>query len=181
MMWTRVFTKHRGAARAAGACAATVAVVVGLSAWSSAQGPGFNPQDLFQKLDGNGDRVIDRGEVPESAKKSFETLLAAGDANHDGRLQIDEYRALLLSLRDEFATKKAKGKAALSARFATLDKNGDGKVARDEFDGPPARFNLLDADKDGFVTLKEFRAAAAAFATKTKAAGKTKAKAKIEA
>jgi len=39
------------------------------------------------------------------------------------------------------------------------DRNGDGKLSRDEF--PPERaqlFDRIDADKDGFVTLQEVQA-----------------------
>jgi hypothetical protein len=38
------------------------------------------------------------------------------------------------------------------------DQNGDGKVSRDEFRGPPPAFDLIDADSDGFATADEFAA-----------------------
>jgi len=37
--------------------------------------------------------------------------------------------------------------------FKNLDKNGDGKVSRDEFPGPPQFFDRLDANGDGFVDI----------------------------
>jgi arylsulfatase A-like enzyme len=37
------------------------------------------------------------------------------------------------------------------------DRNGDGKVSRDEFRGPPERFNRLDRNRDGFITKDEER------------------------
>jgi len=36
-----------------------------------------------------------------------------------------------------------------------LDRNGDGKVSREEFDGPPDAFDRHDADKDGFLIESE--------------------------
>ena len=36
-----------------------------------------------------------------------------------------------------------------------LDKNGDGKVAKDEFDGPGHHFDRLDRNSDGFLTDDE--------------------------
>jgi acetyl esterase/lipase len=39
------------------------------------------------------------------------------------------------------------------------DKNGDGKVAKDEFSGPAALFQRLDRNGDGFVTRDEHEAA----------------------
>jgi len=73
---------------------------------------------------------------------------------------------------------RAEWKAAQEARFKQLDANGDGKLTQDElFARTPAignsvlptdrqaqrqstYFQLLDADKDGVVTLAEFMAQA---------------------
>ena len=73
---------------------------------------------------------------------------------------------------------RAEWKAGQEARFKRLDTNGDGKLTQDElFAGTPAignsvlptdrqaqrqssYFQLLDADKDGVVTLAEFMAQA---------------------
>jgi hypothetical protein len=73
---------------------------------------------------------------------------------------------------------RAEWKAAQEARFKQLDANGDGKLTQDElFARTPASgnsvlptdrqaqrqsayFQLLDADKDGVVTLAEFMAQA---------------------
>ncbi|MFH0964424.1 MAG: DUF1566 domain-containing protein [Planctomycetota bacterium] len=36
-----------------------------------------------------------------------------------------------------------------------LDKDGDGKVSRKEFDGPPDQFNVLDRNNDGYLSEDE--------------------------
>ena len=36
-----------------------------------------------------------------------------------------------------------------------LDRDGDGKVSRKEFDGPAEAFDHLDANKDGYLTESE--------------------------
>lgn len=108
-------------------------------------------QDLFLELDANGDRVIELSEVPESAHAAFHRLLKHGDSNRDGKLEVEEYRDLL---------QKVDFNAALTPeqrerRFKNLDKNGDGKLDRQEFQGGPARFDLLDRNGDGFLGRDE--------------------------
>jgi hypothetical protein len=52
------------------------------------------------------------------------------------------------------------GPRGLTARqvIANGDRDGDGRLARDEFRGPPQKFRMLDADGDGFVTREEIEA-----------------------
>lgn len=38
---------------------------------------------------------------------------------------------------------------------ARLDRDGDGKVSRREFDGPPDQFDVLDANHDGHLSAAE--------------------------
>jgi N-acetylgalactosamine-6-sulfatase len=60
------------------------------------------------------------GVTPEVRAKAF----TRWDTNHDGFLTLDEYKAGL------------KGQDNLEARFKNFDKNGDGKLTREEFVGP---------------------------------------------
>jgi Ca2+-binding EF-hand superfamily protein len=108
-------------------------------------------RELFIELDANGDRVIDREEVPESGRKSFDTLLKYGDADHDGKLEASEYRNLLLKVNPaRVATPEQRER-----RFKTLDRNEDGKLGPDEFQGGPARFKQLDRNGDAFLSRDE--------------------------
>jgi Ca2+-binding EF-hand superfamily protein len=117
------------------------------------QGP-INFVELFQMLDADNDTVITRGEVPESGRAAFDRLVKLGDTNKDGKIDRDEYRALLERARDSMGP-GAGGGLGGGERFRAMDKNGDGKLSRDEFQGPPALFDRIDADKDGFVTRDE--------------------------
>jgi hypothetical protein len=108
-------------------------------------------RDLFLELDANGDRVIERQEVPESGRGAFDTLLKYGDTNHDGKLEAAEYRNLLQRVNRA----RAGSPEQRERRFRNLDKNEDGKLDRQEFPGGPARFRFLDKNGDGFLSRDE--------------------------
>jgi len=125
-----------------------LAVLAGSAGFSQAQnGGGINYRELFQQLDANGDRIIDRGEVPESGQAAFDQLVKHADGNKDGRIDLEEYQQMLASLREAFGSP--------GARFGAIDKNGDGKITRDEFGGPPFLFTRADANGDGVITRDE--------------------------
>jgi Ca2+-binding EF-hand superfamily protein len=108
-------------------------------------------QDLFLELDANSDRVIELSEIPESAHAAFHRLLKHGDSNRDGKLEATEYRDLLQRVNFNVALTPEQRER----RFKNLDKNGDGKLDRQEFQGGPARFDLLDRNGDGFLGRDE--------------------------
>ncbi len=152
-----------------------VATIVGLSLVGFALAQEAKKQaeqfrELFLELDANHDGAIERDEVPESGRPAFERLLKRGDDNHNGKLEAEEYRSLLLDLRSfgEQAKKKA------VERFKSMDKDGDGRVSRDEFTGPKPRFDVLDRNGDSYLTQQEMLAA------QGKAAAKAPAKKKAE-
>lgn len=65
-----------------------------------------------------------------------------------------------------FAMPGMAGKAALSERFASMDKDSDGKLSPEEFaEGLPqmrdTAFDMMDADKDGFISAEEWEKAMA--------------------
>ncbi|HTG22268.1 MAG TPA: EF-hand domain-containing protein [Reyranella sp.] len=106
------------------------------------------------------DDMVATPEKPARASSAVPRGLMRYDTNKDG------------------AVDRAEWKAAQEARFKQLDANGDGKLTQDElFARTPAignsvlptdrqaqrqstYFQLLDADKDGVVTLAEFMAQA---------------------
>jgi EF-hand domain pair/EF hand len=108
-------------------------------------------RDLFLDLDANNDRVIESAEVPESGRQAFERLLNHGDANHNGKLEAEEFRELLQSVD----WSRAASPEQLENRFKNLDRNKDGKLDRQEFQGRPARFSQLDRNGDGYLSRDE--------------------------
>ncbi len=108
-----------------------------------------NLREMFLELDANGDMIIDPSEVPESGRDAFERLVKRGDENKDGKLDAQEMRNLLAKLR------VLANPTAIEARLKSMDKNGDGKVSKDEYAGPAPFFDRLDENKDGVVTKEE--------------------------
>lgn len=74
-----------------------------------------------------------------------EQRILAADTDHDGKVSLAEFTAAM-----------ANGKADPARRFARLDRNGDGRVDRQEIAAMAARrFGRIDADGDGRVTKAE--------------------------
>jgi Ca2+-binding EF-hand superfamily protein len=104
----------------------------------------------FKSLDRNQDGKLDSSEF-QGGPARFAQL----DRNQDGLLSRDEIPWL-----DTGKPAKPDGAAPEEARRAdrpplgrlkAMDRDDDGRVGRDEFSGPPAMFDRLDADHDGFI------------------------------
>jgi Ca2+-binding EF-hand superfamily protein len=105
-------------------------------------------------------------QATSSAKPS---LFQRIDANHDGKVTADEYKAY----RDATVWKKydprgtgsvsrktfVQGSKARGTEFARLDANNDGVLQKSEFDEETRRlFEKRDRNHDGVLTADEFRA-----------------------
>jgi len=98
------------------------------------------------RFDRDGNGAVTRDEMRTTAIERFEKA----DANHDGRLTLDEIQAA----HRERAAK----------HFAEKDTNKDGKLSRDEVAKmPDEMFARLDTNKDGFLTPDELAAKAGRF------------------
>jgi Ca2+-binding EF-hand superfamily protein len=128
-----------------------LAMLAGWLGSARAQTGAINFLELFQQLDANGDQVIEKSEVPESGRAAFERLLRIADTNKDGKIDGPEYREMLTDLRRAGPG----GGGDFGAQIAAMDKDGDGKVSRSEYLGPPPLFERLDADKDGALSKDE--------------------------
>lgn len=98
------------------------------------------------KHDANGDGKLTKDEAPPPIQEHFDEL----DTNKDGALDRQELQAA-------HAKRGGPGGHGMVAR---LDKNGDGKIAKDEAPPPmQEHFDEIDANKDGFVEQAELQAA----------------------
>lgn len=97
----------------------------------------------FAALDKDGDGKISRQEF-QGAPPMFDRL----DADKDSFLSKTE----LASARPGMGTP-----AQFVQRLKTMDKNGDGKITREEFTGFGPNFERVDANKNGVIEPAEIR------------------------
>jgi Ca2+-binding EF-hand superfamily protein len=105
---------------------------------------GGNDRPDMKTLDKNADGKITQEEFPGPVER-FQAI----DANKDGALSAEEMEA---------AGRAGPPGVPGPRMFQRFDKNGDGKVARDEFPGNDENFRGMDKNGDGFVTEDEIDA-----------------------
>jgi Ca2+-binding EF-hand superfamily protein len=105
-----------------------------------------DPMARFKAMDKNGDGKVSRDEFP-GRPAMFERV----DGNKDGFLEASEVKAL--AAKAGAATMPPA--AQPGARIMAMDKDGDGKVSREEFMGAPAMFDRLDVNNDGSLSKDE--------------------------
>jgi Ca2+-binding EF-hand superfamily protein len=111
---------------------------------------------VFSRRDADRNGVLSQAEAPRRLQASF----AALDANRDGGLSLAELQARGQAMtRQERPKLSPEERAARAARLT----GGDGVVTLAEMQARVSeRFARLDADRNGFVTREERRAARAA-------------------
>lgn len=113
-------------------------------AQGSANGGHGHGERALHRLDLNGDGAISPVEAGAVQAVRFLRL----DADGDGTVTQEE---MFARMQKRIAERVAK-------RFAMMDRNGDGRVERAEFDENGAeRFARLDSDGDGRVSGEEIR------------------------
>lgn len=143
---------------------AAVALCVSVPA-AKADDLGRQPQELFEKLDGNGDGSITPDEVSEDRGRFFDRLIRIGDKNDDAKLSREEFLNALRDSDPPFAAPGQFGRGAGRNRefepkrmFKRLDGDGNGKLSLDEI---PERFRdrirpLFDRLGKDEVTEEDF-------------------------
>ncbi|AOB33640.1 hypothetical protein AKI39_11755 [Bordetella sp. H567] len=115
-----------------------------------------DPAQLLQDADTDHDGKITRAELSQARDRMFSRL----DRNGDGYLTQDDFQRQLLSRR---AGAGSNGGDRFASMKAVMDKDGDGRVGRDEFVNGPARlFDRADTNHDGTVDATELAALRAA-------------------
>jgi Ca2+-binding EF-hand superfamily protein len=98
-------------------------------------------ESRFAQLDRNHNGVINRGEW-RGETLSFDAV----DRNSDNRITLDEY----------VNQPTAQGTGTMEWRFARLDRNRDGVVNRNEWQGETLSFDAVDENGDNRITRDEY-------------------------
>ena len=130
------------------------ALCLGMAASAAAQGRSKNAT-RFPGLDVNSDGVITREEW-RGNDQSFRNH----DWNGDGKLSGDEIRVGAQRPAKE-RDRDVEGSTGREddwtpARFRALDHNGDGRLARSEWESDYELFTRIDRNRDNFVSAAEF-------------------------
>jgi len=111
----------------------------------------------LKAADKDGDSKISRDEANASMPRMAKNFDAI-DANKDGFVTKEEMRAL----REKNGGAKGDRGHKMHAHLKAADKDGDGKISREEANASMPRlaknFEAIDANKDGFVTKEEMGA-----------------------
>jgi uncharacterized protein (DUF2141 family) len=122
----------------------------GCSALAADQGA----RDAFRRIDTNGDRTLQFSEIQAARARMFDRL----DANHNGLLEPDEVRAAVAQVKAK-RDFQAERFAGLRTEAGRMDRNGDGRISRDEFTAAiPDRLLQADTNGDGALSIAELRA-----------------------
>jgi len=110
--------------------------------------------DIFRQLDTNDNRKLEFSEIKAGRAKLFDRL----DANRNGILDPEEVQSAIDRAKSAGSGSAHAQLADLQQRKATVDRNGDGKISRDEFASfIPDRLVKADTDGDQALSLRELR------------------------
>ena len=111
-------------------------------------------RELFLRIDNNGDRKLEFSEIQAVRAQMFDRM----DLNHNGLLDADEVRAAVEQVKSKRDFQAAQV-AGFQAEASRMDRNGDGRISRDEFAAfIPDRLLRADTNGDGALSISELRA-----------------------
>jgi Ca2+-binding EF-hand superfamily protein len=116
-----------------------------------AREPGRFADRMFDRIDADHDGVLTRSEVQAARSRMFDRL----DADRDGALTAAEAEAARNQARARAARRSERFAGTQGERLATLDRNRDAVVSRDEFVAGTSWFDRMDSTGRG-VTKAQF-------------------------
>lgn len=126
-------------------------------------GPGgrpFNGEEIFKRLDADGDGKVKPDDVPQERREGFRRMLEKVDADGDGAASAAEFRkgfemmaAAAPGARP--GSPPPGGPNAMEQVFRTLDADGNGALSKEELSNAATALAKLDRNGDGLVQREE--------------------------
>lgn len=116
---------------------------------------------VFKRLDANGDGKIELTELPGPIRARFEQFMENFDLNRDKTLTQEEFikgHALLRAQAGVGPAGSSAGPGPAAALLRALDRDGDGKLSKDEIAAASTALLALDKDGDGALNRRELMA-----------------------
>ncbi len=104
---------------------------------------------ILERFDRDGDGRLVGDEIPAKGRID----LAKADRNGDGAVDLLEITVVLTE------RVPARDGGMLARKLKQMDANQDGAIDKAEWQGPPERFDRIDADRDGRITEAEVKQA----------------------
>ncbi len=102
------------------------------------------PAQILSEYDQNGDKLLERAELPQRMLDRFPQM----DANGDGRVSLDELRRMANLSRNTPPAAGGPGPDR-DPLLRYLDSSGDGELSADEIAAVTERLGKLDKNEDG--------------------------------
>lgn len=116
----------------------------------------FNPEDIFKRLDADGDGKVKPDDVPEERREGFRRMLERHDENKDGAASLEEFRKGFMLLAGQApGTPPQPGPNSMELVFKALDVDGNGALSKEELSKAADALAKLDRNGDGSVSREE--------------------------
>ena len=116
--------------------------------------PQYTAEQVITFLDKDGDKKISKKEAEASPELS--PNFAYVDTSKDGFIDLAEAKAMIEYTKNQQSSQSSGDKMTARQLIATMDKNKDGKIGKDEADEELKPFFAeVDTNGDGFVDEKE--------------------------